>query len=81
MNGSFQTHSWNCDHDYNLYKNFAEWQLANVSIKCANADTKGTLYLQMQVALRMEVNMHDACTGLVQASFMHCQLLKHTGTT
>ena len=26
---------------------------------CANADTTGTLYLQMGVALCMEVEMHD----------------------
>ena len=53
------------------------WQKSSpsckISRKCANADTTGTLYLHMEVALRMEVNMHDACTGLVQASFMHCQ--------
>ena len=71
---------------YNLYKDFALWKLAKVfpickiSRKCANADTTGTLYHHKQVALRMEVNMHDVCTGLVKVSFIHCQLLKHTGT-
>ena len=67
-------------HDYNFYKHFAQWQLAKVfpilriSRKCANAYTTGTMYLHMEVALRMKVKMHEVCTGLVQASFMHCQL-------
>ena len=36
-----------------------------ISRKCANAYTTGTLYLHMEVALRMEVKMHEVCTGLV----------------
>ena len=64
-------------HDYNLYKDFAQWQWAKVFPHLAksaeNADRTGTMYLHMQVALCMEVKMHDVCTGLVQASFIHCQ--------
>ena len=69
-------------HDYNFYKHFAQWQLAKVFPHLAKSAESVPMWTHhMEVALRMEVKMHEVCTGLVQASFMHCQLFGAHWTT